>query len=79
MPYAAFGDLLCITGTYTDPQNPANNCSYSIILRPWGAEWEDIRAGDMTGMPYPDMLPIRYDSWYLPLIREDAPMPDAFN
>lgn len=78
MPYAAFGDLLCISGTYVDPENPENSCTYSIILRPWGAQWEDIRTGDMTGMPYPDMMPIRYDSWYLPLIREGAGMPAAF-
>ena len=78
MPYGAFADMLCISGTYTDPENPENSCTYSIILRPWGTRWEDVRTGDMTGMPYPDMMPIRYDSWYLPLIQEGAGMPAAF-
>ena len=79
MPYGAYSDLLCITGTYVDPENAENACTYSIILRPWGTLWDDLRDGDTTGMPYPDMLPVRYDSWYLPLIREGAAMPETFH
>ena len=79
MPYGAYADLMYIAGTYTDPENSDNSCTYCIVLRPWGTRWDDLRGGDTTDMPYPDMLPVRYESWYLPLIREGAPMPDAFN
>lgn len=79
LPYGNYEELICITGAYTDPDDPANNCTYCIILRPWGAEWEDLRAGDLTGMPYPDMLPLHYSEWYLPLIRKGEKMPDAFD
>ena len=78
MPYGAYRDLLCLTGTYTDPDDPASSCTYCIVLRPWGTRWEDLATGDVTGMPYPDMLPIRYESWYLPLIAEGRAMPDTF-
>lgn len=78
MPYGAYADLMYITGTYTDPDNSGNSCTYCIVLRPWGTQWDDLRGGDTTGMPYSDMLPVRYESWYLPLIREGASMPDAF-
>ena len=77
-PYAAFEDLICITGVYTDPENSANTCTYCIFLRPWGAEWEDLRTGDVSGMPYPDMLPLHYYDWYLPLINSREKMPDTF-
>ena len=77
-PYAAYGDLICITGVYTDPEYSTNSCTYCIFLRPWGAEWEDLRTGDMTDMPYPDMLPLHYTDWYLPLIRKGGKMPDTF-
>lgn len=39
---------------------------YEIHLRPWGAEWQEETLH----------LPWRYRDWYLPLIGEDAPMPD---
>lgn len=40
--------------------------SYSIYLRPWGAEWGDLSA---------EQLPFYYEDWYLPLIHEHEPMP----
>ena len=79
MPYGAYAGLIYITGTYTDPENSGNSCTYCIVLRPWGTQWDDLRGCDTTDMPYPDMLPVRYESWYLPLIREGAAMPDAFD
>jgi len=79
LPYGEYKDLICITGVYTDPEDPTNSCTYSIFLRPWGAEWEDLRAVDIPGMPYPDMLPLHYSDWYLPLIQKNAKMPDAFD
>ena len=78
LPYGEYKDLICITGVYTDPEDPASSCTYCIFLRPWGQEWEDLRAVDVPGMPYPDMLPLHYSDWYLPLIQKNAKMPDAF-
>ena len=78
LPYGGYQDLICITGVYTDPADPANTCTYCILLRPWGAEWEDLRAVD-PAMPYPDMLPLHYNDWYLPLIRNGGKMPEAFD
>lgn len=77
-PYVDYEGLICITGVYTDPEDPASTCTYCIFLRPWGAEWEDLRAVDVPGMPYPDMLPLHYSDWYLPLIQKNAKMPDEF-
>ena len=52
---------------------------YYIILRPWGTEWEDIRNADTTNLPYDDMMPLSYDSWYLPLIRSGVTKaPESF-
>ena len=33
-------------------------------------EWEDVRALDTTDLPYNNMMPGYYDSWYLPLIKD---------
>ena len=41
--------------------------SYSIYLRPWGADWSGLSE---------EQLPFYYDDWYLPLIRSGKPMPD---
>lgn len=41
---------------------------YDIVLRPWGTYWVDVDEKD---------LPNLYDSWYLPLIDADEPMPDS--
>ena len=78
LPCGGYQDLICITGVYTDPADPANTCTYCIFLRPWGAEWEDMRGVD-PAMPYPDMLPLHYNDWYLPLIRNGGKMPAAFD
>ena len=68
MPYS---NLICISGVYTDPENSGNSFVYTIYLRPWGTDWEDVRADDETLLPY------YYDDWYLPLIEAGASMPDA--
>lgn len=39
---------------------------YSLCLRPWGELWNDENE-----------RPYYYDSWYLPLIREEMSMPDS--
>ena len=76
---APFDDLFCIHGFYSQPSNANNWIEYYIFLRPWGTRWEDIDEGDTSGMIYPgDMMPIYYESWYLPLIESGASMPDTF-
>jgi hypothetical protein len=73
-----FDDLICIQGRYEQPSNANNWIRYQIYLRPWGTRWEDIETGDISGMPYDDMMPFNYDSWYLPLIEAGKPMPESF-
>lgn len=41
-----------------------------MYLRPWGTEWEDVRNGDTSGCIYGDMMPVRYDDWYAPLLEQ---------
>ncbi len=56
-----------------------NWVDYYIFLRPWGMDWEDVRTGDMSAMPYENMLPRHYEDWYLPLIEAGEPMPGDFS
>lgn len=62
-------DAICVRGTYVDPENSGDSFDYEIYLRPWGVEWEDVRGADAASLPYDDMMPAYYDSWYLPLIK----------
>ena len=74
-----FENTICIGGEYVDPDNADDWFDYYIILRPWGTEWEDIRNADTTNLPYDDMMPLSYDSWYLPLIRSGVTKaPESF-
>ncbi len=43
--------------------------SYEIFLRPWGESWDD---GNKNAVPY------YYETWYLPLLEGENPMPDSF-
>ena len=43
---------------------------FRLYLRPWGMDWEDVRAADESLLPY------YYDDWYLPLIEAGGSMPD---
>lgn len=71
--------MIWIDGTYEDPDNGENWLDYSIYLRPWGMDWEDVRTMDTEGLPYDDMMPKNYDSWYLPLISQGiTSAPDSF-
>ena len=67
MPYH---DMICISGVYTDPEGSGSSFVYTIYLRPWGMDWEDVRAADESLLPY------YYDDWYLPLIEAGGSMPD---
>lgn len=55
-------NMLVIQGVHEDD---AGAFSYTLYLRPWGQDWSDA-----------ENKPYYYDSWYLPLIEAEKPMPD---
>ena len=61
----AAGLLLIIRGDYDAVGE--GGFHYDVYLRPWGSTWP----GPAENQPY------RYESWYLPLIEADSPMPDS--
>ena len=63
-----------INGTYTEPGNEDNSCQYSIYLRPWGADWDELIAEDADFWS-----PVHYENWYLPMISSNASMPDTMD
>ena len=71
-------NMICIVSEYTNPDDPESGFDYYIFLRPWGTSWEDVRNMDCTNMPYTDMMPLGYDSWYAPLIEAGNGMPYSF-
>ena len=76
---SAFDQMICIDGTWVDPEDENNWIRYYIFLRPWGMDWEDVRTGDTSDMLYEDMMPMGYDDWYLPLIDAGEEMPNSFD
>ena len=76
---SAFDQMICIDGTWVDPEDENNWIRYYIFLRPWGMDWEDVRTGDTSDMLYEDMMPMGYDDWYLPLIEAGEEMPNSFD
>ena len=62
--------MIAVAGSYQDPEEGYEDSSfeYCIFLRPWGMDWEDVRAADTGDMPYEDMMPLDYENWYLPQI-----------
>ena len=56
-------DLLVIS---CGAENDTGTFYYTAYLRPWGQEWSDLQE-----------KPYYYEDWYLPLIREGKPMPQA--
>lgn len=74
-----FHDMLEITGTYIDPENEEDAFGYRIYLRPWGYWWEDVLEGDISDCWYTDMMPVRYEDWYIPLLEmNEENMPGSF-
>ena len=51
---------------------------YLVFLMPWGMTWDAVEQMEPERKPYKDMLPYSYESWYLPKIRAETPMPEAF-
>ena len=60
-----FDHMIEIDGTY---EYESGSFDYSIFLRPWGMEWEDVR--EMYG---DELLPYYYDSWYATVMDESMP------
>ncbi len=60
-----FEHMICIDGSYEDEDGSFN---YYFYLRPWGMDWEDVRA------EIPENLPAYYDSWYVGVM--NGAMPD---
>lgn len=74
-----FDKMIAIDSYYYEPENEDNNFNYVFILRPWGMDWEDVRGVDAEGTYYSDMMPVDYESWYLPLINKGvAELPDSY-
>lgn len=57
--------ILCMENLSHDAEVTA--FTYSFYLRSWGDRWD--------GCPE-EQLPFYFDDWYLPLVKENAPMPD---
>lgn len=66
-----YENLICIEGSYKDPEDFFSGYDYKIYLRPWGLDWADIEADQ------PDCLPTYYYDWYLPAIQAGAAMPEV--
>ena len=74
-----FDDMIEIAGKYVDPYYSTESFTYHIYLRPWGTTWDDVKEGDTSGCLYRDMMPLYYDTWYLPLLEKGVTtMPDSF-
>ena len=71
-----FDHMICIDGAYEDPSDEDSGYDYYIFLRPWGMDWEDVRSADHSENLYDDMMPMLYDSWYVPQM--DGAMPLSF-
>lgn len=65
---ADFVNMLVINAHY---ETEDGSYDYQLVLRPWGQRWDDVRGYD------PDDVPFYYDSYYLPLIDANEPMPDV--
>lgn len=63
-----YENVLRINGRYDDPEHPGSSFEYTIVLKPWGSDWENVPT---TERPY------LYDHWYLPLIQGGKAMPDT--
>lgn len=66
-----YENLICIEGSYKDPEDFFSGYDYTIYLRPWGLDWADIEEDQPSG------LPEHYYDWYLPNIQTGAEMPEV--
>ncbi len=66
-----YENLICIEGSYEDPEDFFSGYDYTIYLRPWGLDWADVEEEQSDG------LPTYYYDWYLPAVQASAAMPDV--
>lgn len=66
-----YENLICIEGSYKNPEDFFSGIDYRIYLRPWGLDWADVEEEQ------PDVLPTYYYDWYLPAIRNGVAMPEV--
>ena len=62
-----YDDLIVLYGDYSDE---SGSYRFEAFLRPWGLAWTDVAEVSE------DLLPYYYESWYLPRIEAQEPMPD---
>ena len=62
-----YADTMLIQGSYAVPNG---SFRFTVMLRPWGASWDDAAAEDMPG---------HYSDWYLPLVERGARIPAVFD
>nr|MCR4804962.1 hypothetical protein [Clostridia bacterium] len=53
---SGYDHMIEIYGSWEDDDG---SYDYYVYLRPWGMDWEDVRADDPSNLPY------YYDSWYV--------------
>ena len=70
-PYRSLPGVLLLQGSF---QEQDSGFAYEIYLRPWGRDWEDVKDLPMGK----ELLPPHYKSWYLPLLGQNAQMPQSF-
>ena len=64
-----YGCMMSESGTILNLSiKHADWIDYDFFLRPWGMDWEDVRVADTSNLLYDNMMPLEYDSWYLPQI-----------
>ena len=68
-----FDSMILIDGMYYEDGNSSNWIHSYVFLRPWGMSWEDVRSDSCYDMPYDNMLPLGYDSWYVPHMNDAMP------
>ena len=77
-PVSTYPGMLYIYGRFVTPEDPQSTFAYQIFLRPWGDKWEDVASASPEELPISGMLPMGYESWYLPLVQTNQPMPEHF-
>ncbi len=62
-----YENMLVFDGHYDDGED---SFDYTFIMKRWGETWDDV-AADNGDLPY------GYESWYLPLIEANEPVPST--
>lgn len=74
-PESALDHMIVFGFTYYDAENSDNRIDVRYVLRPWGMLWDDVLQADTSEMLYENMMPLEYESWYLPQLEGTAEPP----